>query len=141
MNSSQHQPRSARLISVRKAAALDIVFHGPKFILAEFAFGLCVCTAIGVFILSRTSHPSFWSITEGCFFLWVALNYVPLLLYAISIVRRKSAQQEVAYELQHKQQYALQYTLQTALLLCLPLALSLVALAQELHRNSRLKHS
>ncbi len=141
MNSSHHQPGSDWLISVRKAAALDIVFHGPRFILAEFAFGLCICATIGMFILSRMSHPSFWSIAEGSFFLWVALNYVPLLLYAISIVRRKSAQQEVAYELQHKQRYALKYTLQTALLLCLPFALFLVALSQELRQSTHQEKS
>ncbi|MBA2681578.1 MAG: hypothetical protein H0U76_24675 [Ktedonobacteraceae bacterium] len=141
MNYSHHQPGSDRLISVRKAAALDIIFHGPRFILAEFAFGGCGCAAIGVFILSRMSHPSFWSFAEGSFFLGVALNYVPLLLYAISIVRGKSAHQEVADELQQKQRYALKYTLQTALFLCLPFALSLLSLYQELHRRSRYKHS
>ncbi len=72
----------------------------------------------------------------GCFFLWVALNYVPLLLYAISIVRRKSAQQEVAFELAHKDTYARKYTLQTTMLLLVPLVLPVLAAYQEVHRRS-----
>jgi hypothetical protein len=57
----------------------------------------------------------------------IALNYVPLLLYAIGIVRRKSAQQKVAYELAHKDAYARKYTLQTTMLLLVPLVLPLLA--------------
>jgi hypothetical protein len=74
-------------------------------------------------------------IVIGCFFLWIALNYVPLLLYAISIVRRKSAHQE--FELAHKDTYARKYTLQTARLLLVPLVLPLLAVYQEAHHRSR----
>ena len=69
----------------------------------------------------------------GSFFLWVALNYVTLLLYAMSIVRRKSAHQEVAFELAHKDTYARAYTLQTTML---PLVLPLLAVYQEIHHCS-----
>ena len=38
--------KSETFINIRKLAALDIVFHGPRLILAEFAFGVVVCTAL-----------------------------------------------------------------------------------------------
>ena len=125
-----------RFINVRKLAALDIVFHGPKLILAEFAFGVVLCAALGLWSLLSHIHSPFMIII-GCFFLWVALNYVPLLLYALSIVRRKSAQQEVAFELAHKDLYVRKYMLQTFILLLVPLIPALLAVYQELHHRLR----
>src|SRR5262252_2722946 len=98
------------VINIRKLAALDIAFHGPKFILIEFALGVFGCAALGLFsiyfgIFHSPNHSLFVA-AMGCFLLWVALNYVPPLIYAISIVRHNSAQQEVAYELAHKDRYA-----------------------------------
>jgi hypothetical protein len=126
--------KSARFIDVRKLAALDIVFHGPKFILIEFALGVFGCAALGLFStyygLFHGPDHSLSAIILGCYLLGVALNYVPLLLYAMSIVRQKSAHQEVAYELAYKDEYAGKYTLQSALLL-VPLAMLLLAVYQE----------
>src|SRR5215469_10608878 len=107
--------KSGGIINVRKLAALDIVFHGPKFILIEFGLGVFGCAALGLFSiyfgLFHGPNQSLFAAIMGCFLLWVALNYVPLFLYAISIVRRKSAHQEVAFELEHKDRYASKYTL------------------------------
>ena len=128
--------KSKTFINVRKLAALDIVFHGPRLILAEFALGMVLCAILGLWSFLNPIHSPFMNII-GCFFLWVALNYVPLLLYAISIVRRNSAHQEVAFELAHKDTYARKYTLQTAMLLLVPLVLPLLAVYQEVHHRSR----
>ena len=127
--------KSETFINVRKLAALDIVFHGPRLILIEFALCMVVCAALGLWSFFSPIHSPFM-IVIGCFFMWVALNYVPLLLYAISIVRCKSAQQEVAFELAHKDTYARKYTLQTTMLLLVPLVLPLLAVYQEVHRRS-----
>jgi len=127
-------------INIRKLAALDIAFHGPRFILAEFALGVAGCAAGGAFSISvfyhTASHPLLAAIL-GFALLWVALNYVPLLLYAISIVRRKSAELEVAFELEHKDIYARKYTFQSPLLL-LPLVVPILAIVQEVRARSRL---
>lgn len=128
--------KSETLINIRKLAALDIVFHGPRLIVAEFALGMVLCAALGLWSFFSPIHSPFMIII-GCFLLWVALNYMPLLLYAISIVRRKSAQQEVAFELAHKDTYARKYTLQTTMLLLVPLVLPLLAVYQEVHHRSR----
>src|SRR5215469_362442 len=110
----QEQPenlnKSERMINVRKLAALDIVYHGPD--------------------------HSLFAIVLGCFLLWIALNYVPLFLYAISIVKQKSAHQEVAYELEHKDTYAVKYTLQSTLLL-VPLAIPMLTAYQELQKRGK----
>lgn len=129
------------VINIRKLAALDIAFHGPKFILIEFALGVLGCAALGVFSLFfglfHGPNHSLFAIIMGCFLMWIALNYVPLLIYAISIARHKSAQQEVAYELEHKNKYAGKYTLQSLLLL-VPLAVPVLAAYQELQKRSNL---
>ena len=139
-NQEHSMVKKETFINIRKLAALDIVFHGPWFILGEFALGVVGCAAGGAFSLSfffRTaSHPLIAAIL-GIVLPWIALNYVPLLLYAISIVRHRSAELEVAFELEHKDVYALKYTFQSALLF-LPLVVPILAIAQEMQKPSRL---
>ncbi len=128
-------------INIRKLAALDVVFHGSRLILAEFALGVVFCGGGGIFTLftffRNPSHPVFVVII-GLYLSWLAVNYVPLLLYTISIVRGKSAEREVAFELEHKDVYARKYGLQS-LLLALPLVVPLLALSQEVQKRSRLR--
>ncbi len=129
------------VINIRKLAALDIACHGPKFILIEFALGVFGCVALGLFSLYfglfHGPNHSLFAVFMGCFLLWIGLNYVPLLIYAISIVRHKSAQQEVAYELEHKDKYAKKYTFQSILLL-IPLAIPALSAYQEMQKRSYL---
>ncbi len=128
--------RHERFIDVRKVAALDIALHGPGFILAEFGVGVPLLAAASAFEFFRPVH-SLFTIAQGCFFLWLTLNYVPLLLYAISIARHKSAHQEVAFELEHKERYLLKYTLQSALFLFIPFAMLALAIYQERKKRSQ----
>ena len=122
------------IIKVRKLAALDLVFHGKTFILVEFALAVLLCAAVGLSILHGANHSPLMVIL-GSFFLGVSLNYIPLLLSAISIVKNKSAQQEVAYELENKDTYGGKYTLQSILLLLMPLAMLLLAVYQDLQKR------
>ncbi len=124
-------------INIRKLAALDIVFHGPRLILAEFALAVVICGGFGAFSLFayfRNPAHSLFVAVLGFFLTWIALNYLPLLLYAIGIVRGKSAECEVAFELEHKDFYARKYTLQS-LLLILPLVVPVLAIFQEVQRS------
>lgn len=129
---TQDVPRRSEgaIINVRKLVALDIVFHGPVFIIGEFALAVVGASVLGLFsiffFLSRGAYP----ILVGCSLLGMALNYVPLLFYAIAIVRRKSAREEVAFEVEHKGKYVRRYTLQSLLLL-VPLLVFFLALYQE----------
>ena len=126
-------------INIRKLAALDMVFHGSRLILAEFIAGVALCGIFGAFNLyaffHNPDHPFIEAII-GFGLSWVALNYVPLLLYTISIMRGNSARREVAFELEHKDYYARKYTRQS-LLLMLPLVVPVLAIVQEIQQRSR----
>ena len=132
-------PKQEVIINIRKLVALDLVFHGSRFILAEFAGAVIACGSFGALSLVafiRSPNHSVFSLLIGLVLCWIALNYVPLLLYAIDIVRRKSAQQEVAFELEHRDIYARKYTLQSVCLLLLPLIVPILSLVQERQKHS-----
>ena len=116
------------VINIRKLAAFDVVFLGPRFILAEFGLAVFLSPALGLFTLIR-SHSA-WQVILGGYLLSLGVNYVPLLLYAIAIVRHRSAQQEVADELAGRDRSARRYRLQSLLLL-VPFVVPLLAIAQE----------
>lgn len=128
------------IINIRKLVVLDIVFHGPKLILAEFAFGMILLGALGLaltyagFVIGHFRVP--WVALLGCYMLLLAINYVPLFVYALRIVRGGSAREEVAFELTQKERYGRKYTVQSLLLL-LPLVVPLLAITQEWQRRAR----
>jgi hypothetical protein len=125
-----------RFIDVRKVAALDIALHGPTFILAEFGLGVPLLAAVSAFMFFDHAH-TLLTVAESCFSLWITLNYVPLLLYTIIIVKHKSAHREVAFELEHRDRYLLKYTLQAALFLFIPFAMLALAIYQEWQKRSQ----
>jgi|SRR5579883_553488 hypothetical protein len=128
------------IITIRKLAALDIAFHGYRFILAEFAAGVILCGGFGAFSLFaffRNPGSPLFVLILGLVLSWITLNYVPLLLYAIDMRRRKSARQEVAFELEHREVYARKYTLQSLWLL-LPLVVPILAIVQEVKKSRSL---
>ena len=60
--------KSGRVINIRKLAALDIVFHGPRLILAEFVFTVVVCAALGIWRFLSPIHSPFMTIIS-CYLL------------------------------------------------------------------------
>lgn len=117
----------------RKLAAVDIAFLGPRIIIAEFSLGVFGSLALGVFTLLRSR--SVGGIALGCYLLCIAFNYVPLLLYAISLVRLDSACHEIAEETTDKRRMFRKYRRQSLLLL-VPLAVPILAATHELHPNT-----
>ena len=109
-----------------------LVFLGPRIILAEFSLGVFGSFALGVLTLLR-SH-SLRGIALGSYLLFIGINYVSLLLYAISLVRHNSAKDEIADELTEKRRMFRKYRRQSLLLL-VPLAVPILALALAFHRN------
>lgn len=103
------------MINVRKLAAIDILFLGPKFILAEFGLGVLLLPAFGIFTILR-GH-SVWQTLFGAYLLSLGVNYVPLLLYGIAIARHHSARAELGDELVQKDRAMRRYRLQSLLLL------------------------
>ena len=124
---------SGGLIVVRKLVALDITLHGPRFILAEFGIGTPAIFAFGLWL-------AFGEIESllGVYLVLTGINYVPLLVYTIIIVRSGTARKEVEYGLAHERHYIRRYSTQQ-LLIFVPLAVLLLAIAQELRETKPLK--
>ena len=122
------------LINIRKLAALDIAFHGPRFILVEFGLGVLLFGVCGLFTLidGIFLRHSIGEVIWAGYLLSLGINYVPLLRYAIVIASARSAKEEAAGEMAHKAKYALQ-----SLLLLVPLAVPALAIAQESRRNTK----
>jgi hypothetical protein len=73
---------------------LDIVFHGPRLILAEFVVGVFLPLALG--LLSLLRGRAAWQSILGVYLILVAINYVPLLVYALIIVFKGDAHADVS---------------------------------------------
>jgi hypothetical protein len=111
--------------SLRKLAAIDIVFLGYRFVLAEYSFGVLFSGALGLFVLYR-AHSS-WQVVLGIYLICLGINYVPMLAYTLSIARKESARAELGSELSDKAAALSKYRRQSLLLL-LPLAAPIFAL-------------
>lgn len=115
------------MINPRKLAAIDLALLGPTLIITEFAAGVLLSLALGVFIVLRAG--SFWQFIIGLYFVSLGLNYVPMLLFAIAITRAKSAHAEIGDELQDKRRAMAKYRRQSLFLL-VPLVSPIAALRQ-----------
>jgi hypothetical protein len=104
--------------NIRKLAAIDIVLLGFKLIFAEFACGVLLSFALGVFVLCR-SH-SIWQSALGAYLICLGINYMPMLVFAISIGSKQNALAEMADELREKQSAMSKYR-RLSLLLLVPL--------------------
>ena len=113
------------VINIRKLAAIDILFLGSQFILAEFAAGVLLSTALGIFVLVR-GH-SFWQAVLGVYLVCLGINYVPMFAYAVDITRKQSAREEMAQELTDNRKAMSKYRCQSLLLL-VPLLVPMLAL-------------
>jgi len=115
------------VIDIRTLAAVDVVFIGPRLILAEFLIGVFGPLGLGVLTLVRTH--SIAGTVFGAYLLLLGANYVPLLLHAISLVRSGTAHQEIANEQSDKHRMFRKYRRQSLLLL-VPLVVPILAIIQ-----------
>jgi len=129
-----------RIIDVRKLAALDLIFHGPRVVLIEFAGAAVLAGGLAALSLrtglSGPGHPVLWEIALGVILASIAVNYLPLLIYAAVLIRSGTARQEVAPELEQAQLSQRRYATQQFLLV-VPFAVLVLAVAQALRRRSR----
>ena len=121
---------STAVINPRKLAAIDIIFLGPKFIIIEFAGGVVLCAALGVFVLLR-SH-SVLTLALGFYLISLGINYVPMLIYAVAITKKDSAWTEMGDELDDKRRAMAKYRRQSLLLL-VPLLVPIVSVYRGLN--------
>lgn len=126
------QAQDTLFISIKKLVALDIVWHSPKLILTEFLLTVGLTSALAIvnlsFFIRTSTHPLFVLALSVIFF-GIALNYLPMVLYALLFARHKNAELEVAVELANKEHYARKYQLQSFLLF-VPFAVLILAVIQ-----------
>lgn len=113
------------MINLRKLVAFDMAVHSPKFIVSEFVLGVVGIPAFGIFSLFRGATIMGW------YLIGIGINYIPLLIYAVIIARKKSAKEEAAYELEHKTVEARRY-FRGQLIILVPFILAPMALYQEM---------
>jgi hypothetical protein len=118
---------SSTVIQIRKLAALEVLFLGPKLVLAEYACGVLFSAALGVFVLMR-GH-TIWQMLLGGYFLCLGLNYLPLLNHAIALRDPKAARAVIGDELADTPAAFSRYRVQS-LLLFVPLFVAIVGVSQ-----------
>ena len=105
---------------MRKLAALDLAFHGPRFVLVEFAGAVLLAGGLGVLSLraglTGPGRPVAWEIGLAALLVGTAANYLPLLVHAIDLVRSGTARREVVGELAGEGRAARRYGTQQVLL-------------------------
>lgn len=113
-----------KLIEVRKLAAVDMAWLGPRIIIIEYAAGVILPLALGFLTLRSTQT------LLGVWLLTIAANYVPLLLYAVSIARLGSVEAEGGPEIKHARRYGFQQVI-----ILVPCLVILIAIVQEIQRQ------
>jgi hypothetical protein len=122
-----------RLIEIRKLAAVDMAWLGPKVIVAEYASGVLLPLALGGFTLHSTfSSPNWqtWQTLLGMWLVSMGANYVPLFLYAVSIARAGTVKVEGEPELPHARRYGIQQVI-----ILIPFLVMIIAVFQERRRR------
>ena len=106
---------------------------GPKVIVAEYAFGIILPLALGVFTLHSTFLPPYRLTRQTIFGFWlisIAANYIPLFLYAVSIARAGTVKAEGEPERPHARRYGVQQVI-----ILIPFLVVIIAVIQERRRR------
>jgi hypothetical protein len=114
------------MANLRKLAAIDIVFLGRKVVVAEYTCGVLLCAALGIFVLIKDG--SLWQLALGMYFISLAINYVPMLTYAVSIATVDAARTMMGDELEDKRKAMAKYRRQSVLLL-VPFLVAILAVS------------
>ena len=125
------------MISIRKLAAVDMTLHGTRVIMAEFAVGIALPLILGLFSLRAglvSAVQSWWETALGLWLVGIAANYVPLLIYAVAIVRGGTMKQEGQAELAQVKRYGIQQ-----MIILIPFLVVVLALAQEGRRRRKVE--
>ena len=125
------------MINIRKLAAVDMALNGARFILWEFALGVILPLILGWSSIRAgfmQSSSTNWESAMGFWLVGIALNYIPLLLYAILIAKAGTVKQEGETEIKYAKRYGVQQVI-----ILIPLLVVLLALAQEAQSRQGVK--
>lgn len=117
------------MISICKLAAVDMALFGTRIIVTEYALGVVLPLVLGLLSVRAGLFGPVrigWEAALGVWLLGIALNYIPLFLYALDIARTGSAREEGRPEFAHAARYGIQQ-----LMILVPLLVVILALAQE----------
>lgn len=115
------------MVSVRRLAAVDLSGLGPKIIIPEFAIAVLGAPALGVLTMVRSGSPG--ATVLGVLLIGLGVNYVPLVIHAIDLVRRSAVEATIADEADDRRALYAKYRKQSLWLL-VPFAVGVAALAQ-----------
>lgn len=121
------------MINVRELAAIEMLWLGSSFVLIEYVLGILLPLAIGAMFLGASAagvDSSLLTFIAGLWLVCIAINYVPLLIYALQIAQSGTA----AYEGQLESGHAKRFTIQQAIIL-VPFLVVIAAVMQELRRS------
>ena len=113
-----------RRIDLRKLAAIEILFLGSKLILAEYACGVLLSIALGLFVVFRSRSPLQFLL--GVYLICLGINYVPMFIYAVALRNKRNAGMEIADELDDTRRAMSRYRVQSLILL-VPLSAPILA--------------
>jgi hypothetical protein len=118
----------------RRLAAIDILFLGYVFFLAEYALGSFGLLSMGLFVLIHGHSDG--QAALGMYLICLGINYIPLLSYAVVIGNKQNARNELRDELQAEETAMTKYR-RLSLLLLVPLLVPIPALSQMRPRPPR----
>lgn len=124
------------MIDIRKLAAVDMAWLGPRVIPIEYALGIVLPLILGLLSIRAgvlASNPTGWQAVMGFWLLGIAANYVPLFVYAISIARGGTAKAEGEPEPARAKRYGIQQ-----FVILVPLLVVILALMQESRRRRQM---
>lgn len=120
----------AQLIEVRKLAAVDMAWLGPRLVIAEYALGVLLPVALGIRFLAvgpaRAPHSAAGTLAVGVWLVCIGVNYVPLLAYALDMARSGAWRAEGRPEFARARRYGMQQ-----FMLVVPLLVAALAIAQK----------
>jgi len=121
------------MINIRKLAAVDMAFHGTRFIVAEFALGVVLPFILGLLSLRSGLHIAFtWQVVIGIWLMTIAANYIPLFIYSVLIAKAGSVKEEGQPEIANAKRYGIQQ-----MIILVPFMVVVVAIVQELRQRKR----
>jgi hypothetical protein len=90
---------TSRLLDVRRLAAVDMygtagTSRRRRIITAEYLLGAIMCPAVGISVLHARPAPA--TAILGIWLVGVGVNYIPLALHAVSLLRQGTLDTEVA---------------------------------------------
>src|SRR5262245_56822059 len=99
------------MINIRKLAAVDMAWLGPRIIVTEYALGVVLPFILVVLSIRSGFFSPVQSAWEGILGIWlvsIAVNYIPLFIYAVLIARAGTAKAEGEAEIAHAKRYGVQ---------------------------------